>query len=224
MHLLERVVRADPWRTSRLHDMKGHLAPARSLVTDFPRALVGSAAREMFGWRPVKPWIPYNAIRAIEPLIRPNWRVLEYGAGMSTLWWARRVRYLHSIELDQAWYEQVVSLLAAQKAVGVRLERRDEGADYTDLDEYPDGYFNCVVVDAAFRDRVVEATLRLVRKPGGVLYLDNTDQGAQWPMYADAERLLREAAKSSPQARSSTFYTGFAPAQSIANEGLLVIW
>ena len=223
MHVLERVVRADPWRKTRLHNMKGRLAPARCILTDFPRALVGSAARELTGWRPAMPWIPYNVIRALSPLVRPTWRVLEYGAGMSTVWWAKRVRHVHSIELDEHWYQQVHLLLAQRKLDNVQLELHSKHAYTAHLDAYPDGYFDCVVVDGAFRDEVVAATLRLVRRPGGVLYLDNTDQGAQWPMYAEAERLLRGDALRT-HAQRITAYTGFAPAQSIANEGLLVVW
>jgi predicted O-methyltransferase YrrM len=141
---------------------------------------------------------------------------------MSTLWLAERVAYVHSIELNTVWHAHVAELLKARRRENVRLELRDE-SNYTNLMDYGDGTFDLVIVDATYRDAVIAATLRLVRRPRGVTYLDNTDQGAQWEMYADAERLLRdEAARAGAQ--SVTAYTGFAPSSVIANEGVLVVW
>lgn len=222
MNPWQQAIRADEWRRTRLHDMKGHRAPVRAILTGLPRAAVWAVMREVFGWRPTLPWVPYSVIRALSAHIRPDWRVLEYGSGMSTLWLVERVAYVHSIELNPEWHARVVELLAMRRRENVRLELRDE-SNYTNLMEYDNGAFDLVIEDAAYRDAVIAATLRLVRRPGGVTYLDNTDQGAQWEMYAEAERLLRnEAARSG--ARSVTAYTGFAPSQVIANEGVLVVW
>jgi predicted O-methyltransferase YrrM len=222
MNIWQRTIRADEWRRTRLHDMKGNRASVRTILIDLPRAAAGAVARELFDWRPTLPWVPYNVIHALSTYIRPDWRVLEYGSGMSTLWLAERVAYVHSIELNTAWHAHVAELLAVHRRENVRLELRDE-SNYTNLIDYDDGAFDLVMVDASFRDAVIAATLRLVRRPGGVTYLDNTDQGAQWEMYAEAERLLREEAARAC-AQNVKAFTGFAPTQVIANEGLLVVW
>ena len=65
------------------------------------------------------------------------------------------------------------------------------------------------------------AALRLV-KPGGAIYMDNTDFGAQWDWYWEAERVLREAADG--DGARLTHFTGFPPATFVANQGLLAEW
>ena len=49
------------------------------------------------------PWFTYPAIRYLERLVRPQWRVLEYGSGNSTRWWSARVKEVVAVEHDPAW-------------------------------------------------------------------------------------------------------------------------
>jgi hypothetical protein len=99
MDMLSTFVRADPWRKTRLHDMKGNLVGMRSYA-DIPRVLWGSVARELWGYRPVLPWIPYPVLRHLKKRLRPEWRVLEFGSGMSTVWLAEHCQFVHSIETN----------------------------------------------------------------------------------------------------------------------------
>ena len=222
MDVLSTLVRADPWRKTRLHDMKGNMIDLRSYA-DIPRVVWGSLARERWGYRPALPWIPYTVLRHLQKLVRSDWRVLEFGAGMSTIWFAERCQFVQSIESNGDWVEKVKALLERRGLTNVRLEHRNPSAEdaYVDLAGYQDASFDFVLIDAYARARCVAATTRLV-KPGGWTYLDNTDFGAQWEPYAHAEKLLLEAA--ARVGGKATFYTGFAPAQCVANQGLLVEW
>lgn len=139
---------------------------------------------------------------------------------MSTIWWAQHCQHVHSIELNAVWYGKVMTMLSEYRLTNVRLELRRED-NYTDLSEYEMPSFDFVMIDAAFRDECVDATLRLIKR-GGCMYLDNTDFGAQWDMYAKAERILLEAA-----ARDNakvTHFTGMAPGSFVAGQGVLVEW
>lgn len=49
------------------------------------------------------PWFTYPATRYLSRLVQPHWRVLEYGSGNSTRWWAARVAEVVAIEHDPAW-------------------------------------------------------------------------------------------------------------------------
>ena len=53
------------------------------------------------------PWIAYPAIRFLETRVGADLKVFEYGAGNSTLWWAKRVARVISCESDAAWAEEV---------------------------------------------------------------------------------------------------------------------
>ena len=54
---------------------------------------------------PEKPFYSPSAIRKIESLLNTNSRVFEWGSGISTIWYAKRVKELVSIEHDKTWFE-----------------------------------------------------------------------------------------------------------------------
>lgn len=49
------------------------------------------------------PWFTYAATHYLSKVVRPEYRVLEYGAGNSTRWWAGRVAEVVSVEHDPVW-------------------------------------------------------------------------------------------------------------------------
>jgi len=46
------------------------------------------------------PWYTYSAIAFLEAIVEPHFRVFEFGAGNSTLYWEKRVREVVSVEHD----------------------------------------------------------------------------------------------------------------------------
>lgn len=56
--------------------------------------------------RPV-PWYTYPCTSFLETRITRSVRVFEYGAGMSSLWYAERVREVVSVEHDSVWADLV---------------------------------------------------------------------------------------------------------------------
>ena len=220
MNVVERIVRADPWRRTRLHDMRGNLIGLES-VTDVPSIALQCVLREAFGRRPIMPWIPGPAIRRLDSLLNRESRVLEFGSGMSTLWFALHCGFVHSVEQDVEWHARVTSELRARNLTNVRLDLRLSEAEYGFAGDYLIGSFDLVVVDGAFRPTTALTALHAL-KAGGAVYMDNTDFGAQWHYYADAEKILLEAAVR--DGALFTYYSGFPPATLTANQGLLVEW
>ena len=53
------------------------------------------------------PWITYPAQSVLAQLVRPDFRVFEYGCGHSSLWWAARVKEVISVDHDEAWVKKV---------------------------------------------------------------------------------------------------------------------
>jgi hypothetical protein len=53
----------------------------------------------------------------LERVVQPHFRVFEYGAGNSSLWWASRVAEVVSVEHDAAWAELVQSRAPANLTV-----------------------------------------------------------------------------------------------------------
>ena len=53
------------------------------------------------------PWCTYSFIKFIEPRLKKDFKVFEYGSGNSTLWYAKRVAEITSVENDFGWYNSV---------------------------------------------------------------------------------------------------------------------
>jgi hypothetical protein len=204
-------------RKTRLHDERGNLVDLKGVLYA-PRALAGTVARKLFDVRPVRPWISYRAVKFLDQKITPDWRVIEFGSGMSTLWFARRCGFLHSIEIDDHWYQLVSRRLQGAKNVRYDLRPLDQ---YYDMSDYPEASVDLAFVDGEWRSRCVENVVSKIR-PGGLLYLDNTDLAANEP--GDDMRQAEALALSACKARGGTYryFVDFRPSRFEVTQGLLV--
>lgn len=216
--LLNKIVAGAPSRKSRFHDATGQRVSLSRAVRNGPRALASAVGRVAFGLRPERPWISYDAQRVLERHLGPHSAVLEYGSGMSTLWFARRVGTLVSVE-DHAEWHRLVSERLPRGAATIDYRLATDRASYL---KAPDGMkFDLVLVDGNYRDGCVEVGLELLR-PGGILYLDNADHSrdATDGNVARGVALMHEAA-ARPGWRLESF-TDFSPTNFFAQRALLL--
>jgi hypothetical protein len=59
------------------------------------------------------PWWTYPAIDFMATLVKPDFRVFEYGGGHSTLWWSARVAKVITVDHDRAWVDKISPSLKA---------------------------------------------------------------------------------------------------------------
>ena len=215
--LWRRLLSGNELRKTRFHDEKGNAVGWDALL-HAPLALM-TAAGKLAGLRPTLPMISFRAIRVIDGLLTPQSKVLEFGSGYSTLWFAQRCAELVSIEDDPHWGAVVRRLLAEAGLGHVRYEFRDL-ASYSRLDTYPDAYFDFVLVDGKDRTGCMRTALTKVR-PGGWIYLDNSDKDMTRPE-GDTRRaealLAAEVVRRGGTLRS---FTDFSPTNFFAEQGLL---
>ena len=55
------------------------------------------------------PWVTYSFIDFIKDRLNKQQRVFEYGSGSSTLFYAKRVAKVVSVEHDENWFNKIVS-------------------------------------------------------------------------------------------------------------------
>jgi hypothetical protein len=187
--------------------MQGNLVPVTSLVS-LPFAVTDLLLR-LFGQSRVQPWIPYRATRELARIIRKDWHVLEFGAGMSTVWFAQRSAFVLSIESNEVWYRRVAAMLVQRDLHNVDLRLRPDQLGYLAVD----GSFDLVVIDGEWRDRCVDVALTHVRDHG-FLYLDNVDAAARTARATLMAGLPIESV--------ANCYTDFAPGLAAPTTGLLV--
>jgi hypothetical protein len=149
------------------------------------------------------PWITFDAIRFLQTQVKPGIRVFEYGSGGSTLFWTRFGAHCTTIESDAEWETLIRGRLTAADDVDLRLvpgvppkvnaaldlDSANPESYATDwpafenwtfvdyvcqIDSFPDGYFDVILVDGHARASCIKHSYRKV-KPGGILILDNAD-------------------------------------------------
>ncbi len=74
------------------------------------------------------PYITYPALRQLRTLVRPDFRVFEYGCGASSLWWAQHVAEVISVEHDPGWAERVAAHAPANLQILPRPRHAKPGA------------------------------------------------------------------------------------------------
>lgn len=159
-------------KKSRLHNYNGQFLDAAGFLY-LPKSIFTTLSFKLANSRPVLPWLGFRAIKYIDGLMNRSWKVLEFGSGMSTIWLARRCEFLVSIETDKGWYESVRSMLTANGLKNVDYRLRDQSEAHV-LRDCKDSYFDFVLVDGVHRDRAMMTAIKKV-KPGGYIYLDNSD-------------------------------------------------
>jgi hypothetical protein len=116
------------------------------------------------------PWCTYPYIHFIEPRLRADFRVFEYGAGNSTLWFAKRVKEVVSVESDERWFSMIFDNIPPN----VRLIFRNLNNGYVDEIEHH-GLFDIIVIDGGKRVECMEFAWKAL-KSEGIIVWDNSDR------------------------------------------------
>ena len=140
-----------------------------------------------FQWKyPDCPWLSPAAILLLDNWLKKTDSGFEWGSGRSTLWLARRVGQLVSVEDNPEWYAKVRENLTRQGLTNVNYrlfecgelneQSEPENHPYADaIGEYPDGHFDFIFVDGNLRLPCMRKALAKL-KVGGLLALDNANR------------------------------------------------
>lgn len=206
--MLRRIFQGDPGKASRFRDFEGRLPPL-SAWRYFPVSVASALRFKLTGVRAAVPWLGFRATRRITGLVEPGTRVLEFGSGFSTVWFAKRGAQVLSIETREEWAVRVRALLAEIPGHRVRILQSEP--PYSP--ELMAGEkFDFVLVDGDGRDSAMATALSVVR-PGGYVYLDNADA----PL--DTHRAARAMAL---RAGGAEWFVDFTPFQIFVSTGVLV--
>ncbi|MCL5105758.1 MAG: methyltransferase domain-containing protein, partial [Armatimonadetes bacterium] len=121
------------------------------------------------------PWLTPESVNFLEQLVNsdPELKILEFGSGGSTIWFSRNLKFpkakLVTVEHDVEWYQAIRSRVPA--SVEMRLEERPYARV---CNEFPDEYFDLVLIDGRNRILCAAHAMRIV-KPGGFIMLDNAE-------------------------------------------------
>jgi hypothetical protein len=174
---------------------------------------------------PGTPWTSPASIRIFEQLLTKDMVGFEYGSGKSTVYFSHKLKELVSVEHDPNWFKRVEGLLSDRKVSNVQYKlfpaakpadselddfisrhhlpdsfkpRNNYVAYFSYINEYPDNFFDFILIDGRARTECgLNALSKL--KQHGMLVLDNSERGR----YA----LLRERLKDWPEIHTTTGLT-----------------
>ncbi len=115
------------------------------------------------------PWYSYPMIEFLASKDFHNRRVLEWGAGQSTLWWAGRAAEIVSFEDELEWYERLCSQGLSERVKLYYVPTSTEGCE-----RWIENTFDVIVIDGLNRQMAAEKSINWLSSDGALL-LDNSD-------------------------------------------------
>jgi len=161
------------------------------------------------------PFFSFEAIEWLNKFLAKDMKVFEWGSGGSTIYFAKKVNTLISVESSSEWHRKVSQVLKKNNIANCKYllktpvasdspkypydELKHKGLDFEKyckvIDEYPDNHFNLVVVDGVVRNFCIRHALKKI-KPGGFLFLDDSEQARHTDGIEELKGLERQDFKS----------------------------
>lgn len=132
------------------------------------------------------PWVTYSFIDFIKTRLDKEMKIFEFGSGSSTLYYAKRVKRVLSVEHDEAWYNKIVKDKPENaEMIFSKLER---GGAYCKKAIDSGEKFDVIIVDGRDRVNCCKNSIAALA-PAGVIVLDDSHRAN----YEEAGIFLKEA-------------------------------
>jgi precorrin-6B methylase 2 len=146
-----------------------------------------------------QPWIVFKAKEFLDSILKNDMTVWEYGSGSSTLYFARRVKQVYSVENDKEWFAHLNAQIEARqiKNVAYALIEANKTKEHVLNNKYisqstlndggcfenyarsinaiPDGSLSIALIDGRARRACIAHAIPKI-KQGGYLIVDNSER------------------------------------------------
>jgi len=131
---------------------------------------------------PEYPWLVDRVTSFLSTYLKDDDIGLEFGSGRSTLWFAKKVKHITSIEHDSNWHEKVSEWLAdSGLSYKVNYHLFTDGAGKSPscnyikiIDTFDKESFDFILIDGMLREYVAVKSLNNLKK-GGIIIIDNAN-------------------------------------------------
>lgn len=121
-----------------------------------------------------EPWLTRGSITFLDNTLTKDMVAIEYGCGVSTIWYAQRVKHLISIEHEKSWYDRIYKYLLDHHVKNVDLRYIDICNGYVEVIDNM-GKFNFIFIDGRRRSECIKHAYTHIHM-GGYLLLDNSER------------------------------------------------
>lgn len=140
------------------------------------------------------PWWSIKAVRVVDSLLntKPKTTVFEYGSGASTVWLAKRVAKVFSVDHDRDWFNTLQSYIPSDSRAEIRLispqpiqtqrttiRSQKPGWENSDFSEYVNEIkkmnmtFGVIVIDGRCRAECLVTAIPFLEEHGFIIF-DNS--------------------------------------------------
>ena len=165
--------------------MKNSLFPSH-WTPSYVSARVRSEA--IYMCRPNLPWLNLGAISFLKQWLSSDDNVFEWGSGRSTIWFAQKVKCIHSVEHDSNYFDRLCEIVKDMRLGNIIPISQPLHTHMTQtsghisnkkyemsIADFPENHFDLVVIDGRRRRLCLELSISHV-KPGGIICLDNSER------------------------------------------------
>jgi len=131
------------------------------------------------------PWVTYSFIDFIAGRLNETIDIFEYGSGNSTLWYAKKVNSVTSVEHDKQWFEKIKNSMPSN--VSIFYEELVYGGKYSKFAESLKNEIDIVIVDGRDRVNCLKNSINVINQ-NGVIVLDDSERDS----YKDGVNFLIE--------------------------------
>jgi len=132
------------------------------------------------------PWMPYCVVALLKQRLRSDLKVLEFGAGFSTLFFMERVASVTSIEHDAEWLRRLEKRVSSNVTLLATASSQEK--DYCMRAGDSTNRYDVILIDGIHRVCCFRVALEVVSE-NGVIILDDSER----PEYVEVFELASEA-------------------------------
>jgi hypothetical protein len=117
------------------------------------------------------PWMNYPVIRFLEDRFRKDFQLFEFGSGYSTLFYARLVQRVTSLEHDEEWLRAVRKIVPEN--VTLIFWEQDINGEYCQVINSTGQKYDVVIVDGIDRVKCIKQSIEALTSRGVILLDDS---------------------------------------------------
>jgi SAM-dependent methyltransferase len=121
------------------------------------------------------PWMTYNAIDFLEKNLKPEHEVFEFGLGASSIFFAKRVKRVTSLETNRKWLDIVKEKGAPENLEMILMEDGLIKEAYENYAKNSKRKFDFIVVDSLKRFECVKNSINALKSEGRLI-LDDSER------------------------------------------------
>ncbi|TVR12616.1 MAG: FkbM family methyltransferase [Balneolaceae bacterium] len=130
------------------------------------------------------PWFTYGVNELLEKRLQKELTVFEYGSGLGTLWWTKRVKSVTAVEHVKSWFDEI----SEKMPQNVHLLFRELGENYINAISEGEHPFDIIIIDGRERNKCAAAARNHLSKRGVIIFDDTNRE-----KYSEGITLLKES-------------------------------